>query len=89
MGHWERALRKSNIRLSRTATASARLAAKFGPAISLRDVTDSFSGDCLWRSEARRKRGVSACGIYLPDLEQPRQPDAPHGMLKLRLVKNK
>jgi hypothetical protein len=50
----------------------ARLAAKFGPEISLRDLTDRFSYDCLWRAEARSKRGVSACGVYLPDLEQPR-----------------
>ena len=31
---------------------------------------------------ARRKRGQSACGVYLPDLEQPRPPE-----VKLRLVK--
>jgi hypothetical protein len=35
----------------------------------------------------RRKRGQSACGVYLPDLEQPRPPDAPPGTVKLRLVK--
>ena len=65
----------------------ARLAAKFGPEISLRDLTDRFSFDCLWRAEARSKKGKSACGVYLPDLEQPRPPDAPPGMEKLRLVK--
>ena len=65
----------------------ARLAAKFGPEISLRDLTDRFSYDCLWRAEARSKKGKSACGVYLPDLEQPRPPDAPPGMVKLRLVK--
>ena len=65
----------------------ARLAAKYGPEISLRDLTERFSYDCLWRAEARSKRGVSACGVYLPDLEQPRPPDAPPGMVKLRLVK--
>jgi hypothetical protein len=37
-----------------------RLAAKFGPEISLRDLTDRFSYDCLWRAEAHSKRGVSA-----------------------------
>jgi hypothetical protein len=41
----------------------ARLAAKFGPEISLRDLTDRFSYDCLWRAEARSKRGKSACGV--------------------------
>ena len=65
----------------------ARLAAKYGPEISLRDLTERFSYGCLWRAEARSKRGKSACGVYLPDLEQPRPPDAPPGMMKLRLVK--
>ena len=57
----------------------ARLAAKFGPEIRLRDLLDRFSYDCLWRAEARGKRGVSACGVYLPDLQQPRPPDMPPG----------
>src|ERR1700722_8518470 len=65
----------------------ARLAAKFGPEITLRDLTDRFSYDCMWRAEARSKKGKSACGVYLPDLEQPRPPDVPPGMVKLRLVK--
>ena len=72
---------RPNIRL-------ARLAAKFGPEISLRDLTDCFAYDCLWRAEARSKLGRSSCGVYLPDLEQPRPPDAPPGLVKLRLIKN-
>ena len=64
----------------------ARLAAKFGPEISLRDLLDRFSYDCLWRAEARGKRGVSACGVYLQDLEQPRPPDLPPGLVRLRVV---
>jgi hypothetical protein len=67
----------------------ARLAAKFGPEISLRDLTDRFSYDCLWRAEARSKHGRSSCGVYLPELEQPRPPDDPPGRAKLRLVKNR
>src|SRR5271154_2427308 len=63
----------------------ARLAAKFGPEISLRDLTDRFSYDCLWRAEARSKKGKSACGVYLPDLQQPRPPDAPPGMVERTL----
>jgi hypothetical protein len=31
----------------------ARLAAKFGPEIGLRDLLDRFSYDCLWRAQAR------------------------------------
>jgi hypothetical protein len=65
----------------------ARLAAKFGPEISLRELIDRFSYDCLWRAEARSKRGQSAYGVYLPDLEQKRPPDGPPGIVKLRLVK--
>jgi len=66
----------------------ARLAAKFGPEISLRDLTDRFAYDCLWRAEARSKLGRSSCGVYLPDLEQLRAPDDPPGRARLRLVKN-
>ena len=40
----------------------ARLAAKFGSEITLRDLTERFSYDCLWRTEARSKAGKSACG---------------------------
>jgi hypothetical protein len=65
----------------------ARLAAKYGPEIALRDLTDRFSYDCLWRAEARSKKGKSACGVYLPDLEHKRPPDLPPGMVRLRLVK--
>ena len=32
------------------------------------------------------ERGVSACGVYLPDLEQPRPPDLPPGLVRLRVV---
>jgi hypothetical protein len=66
----------------------ARLAAKFGPEISLRDLMDRFAYDCLWRAEARSKAGKSSCGVYLPDLEQPRPPDMPPGLVKPHLVKN-
>jgi hypothetical protein len=66
----------------------ARLPAKYGPELSLRDLTDRFSYDCLWRAEARSKKGKSACGVYLPDLEQPRPPDVPPGPVKLQLVKS-
>lgn len=66
----------------------ARLAAKFRPEISLRDLTDRFSYDCLWRAEARSKAAKSACGVYLPDLANPRPRDPPLGLLKLRLIKS-
>jgi hypothetical protein len=65
----------------------ARLASKYGAEISLRDLTERFSYDCLWRAEARSKKGKSACGVYLPELEHKRPPDLPPGMVKLRLVK--
>jgi hypothetical protein len=64
----------------------ARLAAKCGPEITLRELTDRFSYDCLWRAEARSTKGKSACGVYLPDLEHKRPPDLPPGLLRLRVV---
>ncbi len=66
----------------------ARLAAKFGPEITLADLTARFSYDRLWQAEARSKRGVSSCGVYLPDLDQPRPPDLPPDLVKLRVIKN-
>jgi hypothetical protein len=57
----------------------ARLAAKLGPEITLRERTDRFSYDCLWRAEPRSKKGKTACGVYLPDLENPRPLDLPPG----------
>ena len=66
----------------------ARLAAKFGPEARLDDILRRFSYDCLWRDESRAKKALKAqaCGVYFPDLENPRPPDMPPGMVKLRLV---
>jgi hypothetical protein len=66
----------------------ARLAAKFGPEITLDDVLQRFSYDCLWRTESRSKATLKAqsCGVYFPDLENSRPPDLPPGMMKLRVV---
>jgi hypothetical protein len=41
----------------------ARLAAKFGPEMSMRDVLERFTYDCLWRAEARSKRGQPQAGL--------------------------
>ncbi len=46
-----------------------------------------FSYDCPSRTEARSRKGKSACGVYLPDVEQPRPPAAPRGTVKLSLLK--
>ena len=35
----------------------------------LRDLTDRFSYDCLWRAETHGRKGKSGCGVYLPDLD--------------------
>jgi hypothetical protein len=53
----------------------------------LRDLTETFSDDCLWQSETWSKKGKWACGVYLPDLEQKRPPDFAPGLAPLRLVK--
>jgi hypothetical protein len=55
--------------------------------ITSRDLTDRLPYDCPWLAEARSNKGKSACGVYLPDLEQPRPPDLPPGLAPLRLVK--
>jgi hypothetical protein len=52
-------------------------------------ISQTASLRLLWRAEARSKKGKPACGAYLPDLEQPRPPDAPTGMVKLRLIKKR
>jgi hypothetical protein len=63
----------------------ARIAAKYEPEITLRDLLDRFSYDCLWHTQSRSKKGRTDCGVYLPDLEHKRPPD----MVRLRLVVNK
>jgi hypothetical protein len=74
--------------LARRVLSAGPLAAKFGPKITLRDLLSQFSYDCLWRGEARSKQGKSSCGVYLPDLEQPRPPNKPPGgMVELWLVR--
>jgi hypothetical protein len=62
----------------------ARIAAKYGPEITLRDLLDRFSYDCLWRTQSRTKRGRTDVGVYLPDLEHKRPPDLPPGMAAAR-----
>src|ERR1700722_7261183 len=41
----------------------ARIAAKYGPEITLRDLLDRFSYDCLWRTQSRNKKGKTDCGV--------------------------
>jgi hypothetical protein len=53
---------------------------------SVSATSSNNSYDCLWRAEARGTRGVSACGVYLPDLEHKRPPDLPPGLARLRVV---
>jgi hypothetical protein len=63
-----------------------RLAAKFGPEIGQGDLLDRFSYDCRGARRRIASGGVSACGVYLPDLEQPRPQDMPPGLVRLRVV---
>jgi hypothetical protein len=66
----------------------ARLAAKFGPEITLRDLTDRFSYDCLWRAEARSKAGKSACGATCQTSKIHVPLTCRQVSLKLRLIKS-
>jgi hypothetical protein len=50
----------------------ARLAAKYGPEIGLRDLTERFSYDSCG-AETRSNKGKSACDVYLPDLDNPQR----------------
>jgi hypothetical protein len=81
-------VRRGQDRLPRLPTKRVISARTASRKIRLRDLTERFSYDCLWRAEARSKKGKSACGVYLPDLEQPRPPDKPPSTVNLRLVKN-
>lgn len=42
---------------------------------------------CGREESCARVKGADACGVYLPDLEQPKPPDLPPGLVKLRVVK--
>jgi hypothetical protein len=42
----------------------ARLAAKYGPEISLRDLTDRFSYDCLWGGPRRGPNAARAPAAF-------------------------
>jgi hypothetical protein len=72
----------------------ARLAAKFGPEISLRQLVEYLSWDCPVRdpaipSKRRRHRDVP-CGAKLIDLNgPPRPPDMPATMMRLKVVGEK
>jgi hypothetical protein len=63
-----------------SALAAAPIASSDWPRSSGRRLAFAISWtassyDCLWRAEARSKKGKSACGVYLPDPEQLRPPD--------------
>jgi hypothetical protein len=67
----------------------ARLAAKYSPEISLRDVPDRFSYDCLWRAEARSERaGKAPAACICRTLISRDRRTGRQGMVKLRLVKS-
>jgi hypothetical protein len=51
----------------------ARLAAKFGPEITLRDLTDRFSYDCLWRP----RRGLRQASLPVGYPARPRKSTSP------------
>lgn len=66
----------------------ARLAAKFGPEIDMRDMLARLAGDCAyWSDFPHRSSKRAGCGAYFPDLDWPRRPpDLPPGELRLRIV---
>jgi hypothetical protein len=69
----------------------ARLAAKYGPEITLEDLVEKLALDCPWRREkGRRPPGKydPKCGARLVDLEgPPRPPDLPPPMKRLQVIR--
>jgi hypothetical protein len=69
----------------------ARLAAKYGPEISLDDLIDRIAYDCPWRRHPKQRSAGTydpACGAHYLDLNRPtRPPDLPPSKRKLILVK--
>ncbi len=65
----------------------ARLAAKYGSEFKLDDLLFQLSFDCMYRADDRTRGDARGCGIYLLDLDQPRPPDLPPGMARLKILK--
>lgn len=60
-----------------------RLAEKYGAEARIEDVVMRLASDCPhWQRSSRWPEG---CGVYLPDLENPRRP--PDQPVRLRVVK--
>ena len=68
----------------------ARLAAKYGPEITMDDLLDKLACDCPWRRDpAERHPGKYdvKCGAMFIDLDGPPPPsDLPPGAIGLRLI---
>ena len=64
----------------------ARLAAEYGPDISLPELLARLSADCSWRDGKRYKGEYVTCGACLPDLDRRTPPDLPPGLLRLRVL---
>jgi hypothetical protein len=68
----------------------ARLAAKFGPEISMDDLLERLALDCPWRQEpGRRQPGKydPKCGARFIDLDgPPKPPDLPPPMRRLKVI---
>jgi hypothetical protein len=69
----------------------ARLAEKYGAAIELDDLLAQLTGDCARRMDERAVRNSRTrpmvCHAALIDMKaNPRPPDLPPGLFKLRLV---
>jgi hypothetical protein len=59
----------------------ARLAAKYGPDVTLGELLDQIAYDCPWRRHPKQRpagKYDANCGAYFPDLDRPpRSPDTP------------
>lgn len=65
----------------------ARLAAKFGPEITMDELLLRLSYDCPWRDGKRYKGQYINCGAFLPDLDRTVPPDLPPGVAAFRALR--
>ena len=67
----------------------ARIAAKLGLETELDAVMEALAFDCQWvKPGAKTRKYEAKCGVRFTDLDRrnPRPPDLPPGMVRLRVV---
>ena len=64
----------------------ARLAAKYGAEVEMRKLLEFLASDCaMWGRQ--RHPFKEQCGAFFVDTDNPRPPEIPAGMRRLRVVR--